>query len=160
MEFLVIIDMQPLFSASQDKSVLRNVCKEIKKAKKRNDYIIVVELGQACNTASRTDYRIISAIAQYSPTLFVTKIGQDGSIEICEALDRNLFNQTHRMPETTFRFVGVNATLCVLATVKGLAKQLPQANIQVVRKACGEPFSKTPTKCRYQTMMPANALVL
>ena len=145
-EALVIVDMQPAaFTAATFENVVNNVIREVRKAKLRNRWIVVVEFdhemiaserGKPEGTAYPTDERILRAIGNYAKTFTVVKMENGGGFNVVhECRQRGVFPKLSRV-------VGVNADCCVLYTAKELANyRLPDSDrlmdVRVVWDACG-----------------------
>ncbi len=123
---LVVIDMQPYFTAARGKRILANCQKEIQTARKLNNYILFVEY----ENCGRTDQRLIDLVNGYHKTLTVVKNDDDGSWELQKALR---YLQQHKKP---LKVCGVNTDMCVYDTVYGLLKVMPWIKIKVVEDAC------------------------
>lgn len=159
-KFLVIIDMQPRFSASRNTKLIRNIVNQIKRAKADYSDIIVLEYEpdtSCCSTADRTNHQIIRAIGDYEKCYFLIKKRDDGGPEVCTFLSQR-FPAT-AVKNSVFQVVGVNATACVLYTVKGISSKLPDAKIEVL-KNCVRDYDGPVTVDYYRTKMPANAVVI
>lgn len=129
---LIVVDMQPDFSAANDPSVIVGVTREILEAKRKNSGIIFLEYSDT----GRTHEGFSSLIRGYRHKARVTKDDDDGSLEVVKALCRRGFGKR------TLRICGVNADCCVFDTVNGLLGRLDQVQIQVVKDACGSEWSK------------------
>ena len=131
---LIIIDMQPVFEASQKDWMIENVRREIKRAKRRAHAIVVVRYRGSATTetlpALQVDNRILGEIGTYPHVGYVTKNRGDGSKEILRVLRGRPF------PTGDLIVVGVNTDCCVAETVNSLAHKLPQSNIWIVADAC------------------------
>lgn len=160
--FLVIVDMQPVFGSSQDKTLIKSIRDQIRLAKRRNMVILIVEyVGMACDEqdrTARTDYRIIAAIGNYVNVYFLKKTTNNGGPPIHDLLKRLFAVEQYR--QSTFQVVGVNTTACVLSTVEGLSKRFPQAKIQVPIECCRDNRSEIYSLQRLQELMPENAIVI
>jgi CMP-2-keto-3-deoxyoctulosonic acid synthetase len=123
---LCIVDMQPMFQASQEPNTISGVLGLIAKAMKAGAGIVVLEF-QGCG---ETDPRIIQALRGYHRVLITTKSCDDGSSEFLEVCEQRGFY--------TGRVVvcGVNTDACVQATVFGIKRRLPQSKVVVVGRAC------------------------
>ena len=118
---LYVIDMQPGFKASR--SIIREVIKEIKLARRRKDRILFVE--NRPGVFGSTDKRLIDAAGNNFNIL--QKLENDGSDMLLQAI----------CPKTTkkIRVCGVNRNACVLATVEGLIKKTDMFKIEVACNA-------------------------
>ena len=128
------VDMQPTFEASQEKWIIENIKKEIHKAKRKKDFIILVRYRghpkQDQHPHWQIDTRIISAIGRYKNLAYVTKTRMDGSTSILRACKEMGF------PDKKLRIVGVNTDSCVAETVNNLSRKLPSSKILLVTNAC------------------------
>lgn len=142
---LVIIDAQPIFEAAQDQRLLKTISQEISKAIEKRQKIFFVEYS----LIPKRDYRYAwYGKKQYKiPTekqltdicqkvsysyLTITKDSQDGSKNIIDKL-------TDIKKPMKIKICGVNTSLCVFDTVKGLAAGLdPSTKIVVLQDACGD----------------------
>lgn len=123
MKTLVIIDMQPSFSAARDKKTIDGVIEEIKIAK-NNSPVLVLEYVKH----SPTDLRIKKELDSISNQVeFITKRNDDGSDDIICACD------DLELPKN-FRVCGVNIDACVWETVYGL--MCCGHWVEVVKNAC------------------------
>ena len=145
---LVVVDMQPDFSAANNPSVIVGVTREILEAKRKKSGIIFLEYSDT----GRTHEGFSSLIKGYRHKARVTKDDDDGSLEVVKALRRRGFGSR------TLRICGVNVDCCVFDTVNGLLHRLEQVQIQVVKDACGSEWDtgfdwRTFTKHRRITLV-------
>lgn len=169
--FLVIVDMQPVFDAAQNTELISRIRGQIKQAKRRGDVILVVEYASTSNYWSaydkyarmRTDMRLMREIGDYSQVYHIMKSSDNGGWSIYRALKR-LTREGYLSDWWTtakYRVCGVNATACVLATVDGLSKRMPRAKIEVINSCCrNEGMNRAMTKRYFQELMPKNAVVV
>lgn len=148
-EPLIVIDMQDTFISrrrsagySHYNSVIDAVTKQCRLAMKRRDPIVFVEYDSY--TALMRPYSRFPN--EYKPTLselrrvtnvygkryFAFKDRPDGSKPIAK-----LF-QKEKLPGSNIRICGVYTLACVISTLDGLLKTLPQSKFKVIRAACGE----------------------
>lgn len=140
---LVVIDMQPLFTA--DSNTISNVVREVMLARQRQNRIIFLWIPYFSVFQSEmfagTYPAILKAVQGYDQAHWneTTKLIQDGSREVLQTCARKDF------PSKRFRLCGVNTDMCVLDTVKGLlAVNAPRIEaIEVVKDACRTSNSKT-----------------
>lgn len=124
-ETLLIVDMQPEFSATaDDKRTIRNIKREIINAKRRKDTIVLLEYV-GCGQTFR---EIIWYIGQY-PYIKFRKYNDDGS-NVARMLRRK------KLPHAHFRVCGVNTSYCVFETVNSLAHKNSTKTIKLVLNAC------------------------
>ena len=119
---LVVVDMQPEFKAAMDEQTQINVVNEIKKAKRRNDLIIILEYRGGGSTVRR----IRKAILNYDKVIYAEKDEDDGSSYI----------RKHLIGKKLVRICGVNTDYCVADTAAGIAYRFADAAVQVILKAC------------------------
>lgn len=124
---LCVIDMQSEFDAALDPNVVIGVHAQILKTKRLGGDILFVEY-EGCG---ETHKGLLDAARGYGSKARITKKSDDGSQEILRAINRRGFTLDR------LRLVGVNAECCVLATIKGLLRRVPEIEIDVVKKACG-----------------------
>jgi hypothetical protein len=124
---LLIVDMQTKgFSTADDDNLVENVCKEVKRAKKRRAGIVVCEyMGYG-----KTDHRIMNAIGSYHRFNMCYKRGDDGSRSVAHIAQKSDFDVSN------WRVCGVNIAYCINATVEGLRKRIPKTHIEVKKDAC------------------------
>jgi len=123
---LVIVDMQPVFKASQNPNTIIAVTHEIMVAKQNNHAIMIVEYARS----GRTHVGFDELLKGYPHKARISKRDDDGSKEIVKALSRRNF------PMQILRVCGVNADCCVYQTVTGLIEKLNKTQVEVVKKAC------------------------
>lgn len=127
---LIVIDMQPSFPAME--FAIDSVVKEVKKAVRRNEWVMLVEYEEE----GRTAYRITKHLKGHHKTVKVVKQFDDGSPEIFKRIarqyDRLNWKSIGRVK--SFKVCGVNTGVCVFETVQGLNKI--DARIKVLSHAC------------------------
>lgn len=132
---LCIIDMQPKYEAS--KKVINQVCREVRRAKKNGDGIVVLEYvcaGETPDDSSvRTHKKIMKTIGEYKSAYVEYKCDDDGSPEIFNVL------AGAKLPSEVLRVCGVNRYACVIATVEGLMEKLSKSFIEIIDDAVGSP---------------------
>lgn len=130
---LIVIDMQRKFPAAEH--VLGEVIKHIQRARRRSEWILVLEYEGIGHTMRR----ITDELKGYDKVIRKLKWRDDGSPFVLDALmlgwrsDWGLSHLTRRIPRT-FKVCGVNTGACVYATVLGLNQM--DAKITVLSKAC------------------------
>ena len=135
-DILVVVDMQPDFTASQNRRTIAAVKEEVRGARTRNEEIIIVEYVNC----EPTDSRITDLTKDYEKVKTVVKIDNDGSEEILKILKESAIDQEGIVPH--LRICGVNTNACVRETVKGLKRKLnPPFQIDVIGDACNERYS-------------------
>lgn len=127
---LVIVDMQPAFSACNDERTIKNVQREIRAVKKAGGWIVVLEY----KNLDSTHHRIRRSIAKYDKVDYFIKDMDDGSQWVEQAL-----NCWGVPTNTEIRLVGINYGACVQETAFGLIENVPAELIQVVEDACNQP---------------------
>lgn len=125
---LVIIDMQSGFHTANAHRTISNVIKQVKRAKKFKENILVVEYLPHVNYEA-TRPEIMRSIGSY-PHIKVYKYRDDGSQPILEAC------KYHSYPTDIFRVCGVNTNACILDTLKGLFRRNKTSKLEVVPAAC------------------------
>jgi len=123
---LVLVDMQPYFSAANSRRVRDNCKREIEKAMERRAAIIFVEF----NNCGPTVKSLIKMTDDYDRRFFAYKDMDDGSAEVAEVIHNN------KLANKKLKVCGVNTDCCVRSTVQGLSSRLPKADIQVIGNAC------------------------
>jgi len=116
---LCIVDMQTGFPAY--KGCVREVVREVKLAIKRNAGIIILEY----KNAGRTISAIRKLTDGYEHAIRVVKYEDDGSSEMLRE------SKSANIPTRKIRFVGVNRTACVRATVSGTKRRTKRRKIPV-----------------------------
>jgi nicotinamidase-related amidase len=132
---LVVVDMQPSFTAANTPSVIVGVTREILEAKRRKSGIIFLEY-KPTDEMGRTHAGLSSLIRGYPHKARVTKADDDGSREVVKAIRRRGF------PNRTLRVCGVNTDCCVWETTMGLLDRLERIQIQVVKDACESEWNR------------------
>jgi len=123
---LILIDLQSYFRASKNKTIRKNVIKEMHQAKRLGNHIMLVEYGGYGSTAKW----VSTHLKKYANTSTVLKFEDDGSDVIINALKK----RTH------LRVCGVNTNYCVKATVDSLGERLPNFRVDVVKEACWDEY--------------------
>lgn len=140
-DVLVVIDMQPCFSAACDPRVISAVAEEIIAAKARRESIVVLELVSPAippQMSPRTHQRLLNILEdEQDPARWVLKFKatEDGSAEVVEAC--RLFRQIFGMP-FRFRLCGVNTRGCVFETAVGLLTRQPGCTVEVIARAVND----------------------
>ncbi len=125
---LCIVDMQPCFKATEQ--AIPGVLKEIERAKKNNDTVIVLEYTHRLYKKRQTIKPVLDALKDYRyKVAYVNKIEDDGSTEFLIVAKKLRF-KTEKV-----RVVGVNREACVFATVDGLSYSPRIKSIEVVLDA-------------------------
>ena len=137
---LVIVDMQPVFTASTNPNTVIAVTHEIVTAIQKRHAIMIVEYASSGRTHSGFDL----LLKGYPHKARISKWGDDGSREVVRALDRREF------PKNNLRVCGVNADCCVFETVIGLLSRLRNSKIEVVKKACNSADPNFNWNCYYK----------
>lgn len=113
---LVVIDMQPKFPASLDDATIAGVIKEIGKARRSGNPIIVLEYADRGYglVQERTHPLIQLALAGYDKVSTATKNADDGSWEVLSVQEEKGWETRN------YRLCGVNTRYCVRETALGL----------------------------------------
>jgi len=125
---LVIIDMQPVFKASQEPGLVQPITREIQLAKKKGYPIVVVEYETKGKGKNTLEY-IAKKVREYGS--FVIKNTDDGAWAIIPMLKA-------RTRSKKVRVVGVNTAACVYQTVCSLAEE--GYKVQVIADGCWDSF--------------------
>ena len=120
---LCVIDMQEIFSSSQDAQIQKSCIREIKKAIRDRSVILFVEYA-GYNPTIRVLTDIVEQ-ANYKRAYHVIKSRNDGGKEVTDFLAK------HHLPKMNMRVCGVNTDYCVLARGKASAK--PETDFQPSR---------------------------
>lgn len=131
MPVLVVVDMQPVFHAANNRSTIAAVIREIRGEKSRSEPIIVLEYEGSNPNLYDTHESIRRSVERYPLGIIKVKPNDDGSQQVEEGC-----YELGLQPEA-FRLCGVNTSYCVKATAIGLAEQNPNANVEIIAKACG-----------------------
>lgn len=126
---LLIIDMQEGYSAATNDILIGNIANEIKEAKRNGAAIIFVtmkdeDIGRVVSPLWEMTY-------DYKYFVEVKKRDTDGSKEVVAALKKYHFLNKNRI-----KAGGVYTDVCVADTVNGLAKKLPDTDIEVLSHCC------------------------
>ncbi|MBX9691318.1 MAG: isochorismatase family protein [Cyanobacteria bacterium] len=138
---LVIVDMQPCFSAANDRATLQAIKKEIRRAKELGMPIVALEIdcfSPLQERLPRTHKRLLELLVGYPRYRMEEKRFNDGSNAVLWALEVLGCDEEGR----NLRVCGVNTDACVLDTVLGLAKRLPKSRINVLKDACNTSGNK------------------
>ena len=105
---LIVVDMQPSFTAANKPSIIVGVTREILEAKRRNWGIIFLEY-KPTDEMGRTHEGFSSLIRGYRHKARVTKNDDDGSLEVVKAIRRREFGKRTKSVTaagpSTYRFV-------------------------------------------------------
>lgn len=123
---LVVIDMQPHFTAANDLKAIVGCAKQIIEAKHAGSNILFVEYS-LCGPTHR---ELTKLVKSYSNATKITKNSDDGSIEVLRALKKK------RWTTKNIRVCGVNTECCVWSTIHGLLRRSSESKIEVVKEAC------------------------
>ena len=123
---LCVIDVQVPFHAAGRKSLLDNIVRLVKNAKRRKAGIVLVEF----EGFGSTHIAIQQAIGSYERCITTIKSDCDGSEEIIDACRERGFNTRKII------ICGVETNNCVMATLDGLDDLLPFSKKEVVAPAC------------------------
>lgn len=138
---LVIVDMQPGFSASNDKRTIKAVMEEIRRAIKDGAFIIVIESDR--KKYGSTHAELLDLLADYDSERWSieTKFWRyndqysphSGALQVAEACE------VFGFPTGRFRVCGVNTDICVFFTAMELGKRFPLSKLEIVMRACNVP---------------------
>jgi len=134
---LIIIDAQDEFLDTQHYTeCIKEMSREIRLAKRRNDYILFVEYVNSRNrivnkkpSSVPTIPSLLSLVKNYKKVIYVYKDNNDGGTEVLHTL------RSKRIPRSNLRICGVYASFCVKDTAKTLAQELRQSKIYLMGKA-------------------------
>ncbi len=135
---LIVIDCQPVYKAVE--KIIDNVIEEVKRARKRGEWIMLLEY----EGSGRTAYRITKHLKSYHKVVRVVKRHDDGSSVVFERLygyhwrKANGLHVHHLENISHLRVVGVNTSSCVAKTVKGLTKFV---KVTVLNRCCANGIS-------------------
>lgn len=137
---LVIVDMQPKFTASNNPALLTAIAQQIELAMRNSFTIIVLEYGDLeagknpqslrCGDTHEQLMRPMLFPCRYSQLVTAEKLGNDGSALVLHAC------AVRCLTNPIFRVCGVNTDACVSATVFGLAVRRPKSRVEVIVNAC------------------------
>jgi nicotinamidase-related amidase len=130
-EVLVVIDMQPNFTAST--RVLKPVKRLMLQARKKQQKILIVEYASRYSgyTYPKTHHELMRVVSRYPHYKVVKKYHNAGH----DVVIRNLSTHKHIL-----HVCGVNFSACVQATVEGLLESKARriAKVNVISKACSD----------------------
>lgn len=131
-EALVIIDMQPYFSSALNEYTIRNCIAEIKRAKRANIPIVVLEYEDPDgeDDLGETLPRLKKHLDSYHATYYVKKYDDDGGLDVMRCLEEN---DLDTIPN--FRVCGINLGACIWETVDTLVNVFNK-QVEVVKRAC------------------------
>lgn len=131
---LIVIDMQPRFSAANEPTIRAGVRKEIINAiANRADIIFAEFVGYG---ATHSDlYDLVSG--KYNRHTTIYKSTDSGAREIQKEIN------TLGFMVKRFRVVGINTEYCVYSTIAGLKNRFPNTIIELVESGCGSDRSHT-----------------
>lgn len=138
---LVIVDMQPGFSASNDARTITAVMDEIRLAIASGASIVVIESDR--KKYGSTHAELLNLMADYDPdrwsveTKFWRHNDQysphSGALQVSEACE------VFGFPTGRFRVCGVNTDICVFFTAMELGKRYAKSKLEIVMRACNVP---------------------
>ena len=134
---LIIIDAQHQFlDTDHYNNCIKGIIKQIKLAKRRNDYIIFVEYVNSRKriinkqpSSDPTIQSILSQVSNYKKVLYVYKVDDNGGREVVHTLRKK------RIPRSNVRVCGAYASFCVAQTTDVMAKKLKRSKILLMKKA-------------------------
>lgn len=125
---LLVIDVQPYFDAANNRRVISNCKREIRKAMSDKAAIILVEyIG-----CGRSNSGITKMVEKYDRGFVVLKDDDDGSDEISNVIEH------FKLPKSRIKVTGVNTNACVQDTVTGMVSKYAnkRLSISIVADAC------------------------
>lgn len=137
---LVIVDMQPGFSAADDARTINGTMDEIRTAMALNMPIIFVISDEEKYGALNPDLVNLVKNSGYDPDLWSIELkfyryGERFSASSgCKQVDEAC--EVFGFPTNRFRFCGVNTDICVFFTAMELGKLYPQSCMEIVMRAC------------------------
>lgn len=126
MNYLIVIDMQTGFIASDHVPTNLAIEREIKKAKRLNHKIVFVEFS----SYGPTNQNLKDTLGSYKKFKRIVKWDTDGSDELIIGLKLN------KDKEYKLKICGVYTDRCVWATYEGLHRGLPLAKFTIVGDGC------------------------
>jgi nicotinamidase-related amidase len=137
---LVVVDMQPYYTSSQVKSVMKAVVKEVEDARKAKQKVVVVQYGESNDTElgrmKRVDPRVLHPLEKYPKVRRVVKKAVDGGNDVAAVLSEEERNGQ-------IDFCGVEQSVCVKETAQTTKKLCPTAEVNVLTYACNDYESRT-----------------
>jgi nicotinamidase-related amidase len=131
---LVVVDMQPDFPAATDVRTIAAVARQVKLARENHCAVVFLEVSYLSRFDMEefkpTHRELINLVRGYDRYSIAEKLYSDGSWAVQDSCKRRDFAVHH------LRVCGVNTDVCVQQTVSGLAKSLPNSQIDVVQDAC------------------------
>jgi nicotinamidase-related amidase len=121
---LVIVDMQERYIGKRVPSNFKAIADAVQYAKKNGWGVAVLEMQYG-----RTHTPLINLLKSYDGFDFTVKEREDGSRELRDLLAKDQFGASNLM------VMGMYGDNCVLATVRGLGKVLPNATVHVIKDA-------------------------
>lgn len=135
MKCLLVIDMQPYFKTTSDKTSLhKNIIEKIGEFNPKKDLIVFVEYG--VHSGKKTYSCITDAAEHFKHKITITKYSDNGA----PAFDKDVWEKYHKKIKEIY-VCGVNTDCCVYATVWGLSKRHSDMIIKVIPSCCNS-FSK------------------
>lgn len=134
MHVLLIVDMQPTWSTSNDPELQKNIQALISWSMYHGCPIIFLEYRPSgkLSTEWNTHESLIKLPRNegYDRYKVIPKGKSNGSFEVIDACRNAGYPMNHLL------VAGVDADCCVMRTVAGIAKKKPEAQISVIRNAC------------------------
>lgn len=124
---LVIIDMQPNFSAARDEETISAVLDAIDAAKEANVPIFILELKPEQH--GHTIELIVEAVDLYDKVYFLTKTHNDGATEVEDEV------ASKDIEVSSYAVCGVNISFCVQATIYSFVHTYNR-DVTVLKDAC------------------------
>lgn len=143
---LVVIDMQTRFfdkECDEYQECIKNTAHQIALAKRRGDYILMVEFenghyktySKKTSTDSPSLPQLMKLLNGYDKVYHVFKEDQDGGLQVINILNK------FKIPRGRLRVCGVYAGWCVQKTVITLASKLKFSKIRLVKNAIASCFN-------------------
>ncbi len=123
---LVVVDMEPGYRSAMDKEQYRAVRELIRAARQADSFIVFLEFLDEGTFAN-----LLKLVRGYDMFVQEAKGQCDGSDEVIAACRRGGYDMNN------FVVCGVETHVCVQETAQELARQLPNATVEVVMEACG-----------------------
>lgn len=125
---LCVVDMQPGFWSSD--SIIKEVIREIKLAKRRNDGIVFLEMRPDFHNKTHNVLIDTAKSGGYAKVTYAEKKYNDGSDEFVKAVNVSGWSKLKRV-----RVCGVNRNACVNDTIHGLVVSGLDIKIELAFKA-------------------------
>lgn len=111
-KILIVVDMQEGFETAKDENLIRDIRLAIKRFKKENQYILILEYFHP--DIGKTFNEIKDAIKKYKKSKIKQKIVDDGSDKVIEFISEN------KLSYPKIYICGVNTSYCIRQTAESL----------------------------------------